>query len=32
MVQFMVATASPALGPTEAVWLPLRQSWPRRES
>jgi protein involved in plasmid replication-relaxation len=31
-VPFLVATASPALalGPAEAAWLPLGQSWPRR--
>ena len=31
-VRFVVATASPALGlgPAEAAWLPLGQSWPRR--
>jgi len=31
-VRFLVATASPtlALGPAEAAWLPLRQTWPRR--
>jgi hypothetical protein len=31
-VPFLVATASPALalGPAEAAWLPLGQTWPRR--
>lgn len=31
-VRFLVATASPALGlgPAEAAWLPLRETWPRR--
>jgi hypothetical protein len=31
-VRFLVATASPTigLGPAEAAWLPLRQTWPRR--
>jgi hypothetical protein len=31
-VPFLVATASPALaiGPAEAAWLPLNQTWPRR--
>ena len=31
-VRFVVATASPtlALGPAEAAWLPLEETWPRR--
>jgi hypothetical protein len=30
--RFPVATAGPTfgLGPAEAAWLPLRQTWPRR--